>query len=120
MLPLASTATPRVTSYRDAPKRLAHRYVPEAEYLATNTSAKPALVSGPPPKSTVPQKDPATTTLPSGLAATAVALATSPAFGPPRSRSHRNWPVSELAATVITAVSLLCAPELSVTVSVAV
>ena len=117
--PLASTATPRALSYLDPPKRLDHRCVLAAEYFATNTSGPPALVSGPPPKLTVPQKYPATTTLPSGPAATPWAIATSPQFGPPRSRCHTNCPVAA-PATVITAVSLLCAPELSVTVSVAV
>src|SRR2546422_10049850 len=53
------------------PKRLAHWKAPVAEYLATKMSEPPALVRPPPPKFTVPWKDPAITRFPLPSVATA-------------------------------------------------
>src|SRR5207249_1292642 len=73
-LPLPSTATPYAAFAAPAPPhRLDQRRAPVGVYFATKISAELTLVSGPPPKSTVFEKVPATTILPPASTATASA-----------------------------------------------
>src|SRR5439155_16913469 len=92
-LPLPSTATPNASSLSlGSPYDFAHRGTPAAEYFATNTSSQPELVIGPVPKLTVSWNEPATTTLPRGSVATAIACAASNVPAPPNCRFQTNWP----------------------------
>src|SRR5262249_15653533 len=72
-----------------APKRFDHTCWPVAESLTRKMSVPPALVRGPPPKSTVPKNDPVNTTLP--LPSTAMSVPLSDPV-PPNLWDHRWGP----------------------------
>src|SRR5438094_114009 len=63
-LPAVSTATPVPESVIDPPALFDQSAVPEAEYFVTKIAQANGLVTDPAPKSTVPKKEPVTTTLP--------------------------------------------------------
>src|SRR5882724_7017454 len=118
MLSLASTATPQPLSVL-AGRRLAHTSAPAGEYFAKKTSAFPPLI-GPLPQLTVPATVPTATMLPPESIATPARLDESKLVEATMCWFHKNCPVLPLVVTVATAVSLLIAPCVSVTVSVAV
>src|SRR5438046_1615026 len=105
--PPPSTPMPCATSKPLPPNRLAHNGAPSAEYFATNTSLKPELVIGPVPKLTVPSNEPATTTLPLGSVATAIACAASNTPEPPICRFQMNWPPATHAGVLVLAATLM-------------
>src|SRR5438034_1374911 len=94
MLRLVSTATAKATSFPWLPKRLDQRCLPEEEYFATKISevALPALVSEPPPKSTVPRNCPATMMSPLESAAKPNGVAKPVWFVPVKLFAQRTWP----------------------------
>src|SRR5437867_11655148 len=105
-------ATPNASSSSlGSPYDLAQRGTPAAEYFATNTSLKPELVIGPVPTLTVPSNEPATTTLPPGSVATAIACAASKMPGPPSCRFQMNWQPPGHAGVLVLAATLM--PDVS-------
>src|SRR5439155_27030516 len=102
------------------PRRFAQRNVLLGEYFATKMSSHTPPLTGPPPKSTTSDTDPTTTTFP--LLSVATPYTRAPSLRVPGLivRAHRNWPPLALVVTVTTAVSLLAAPCVSVTVIIAV
>src|SRR5437867_2446508 len=93
-LPLPSTATTGAWSQLVPPNRFDHTCAPVAAYFAMKMSVAVvlALVSGPPPKSTVPVKVPATTMSP--VPSTATVSADS-SIVPPIRVAHTGAPVAE-------------------------
>src|SRR5439155_792229 len=114
--PLPSTATPKPWSSHVEPNRFAHRKPPVAEYLATNMSFSPALLSAPPPKSTAFWKYPVTNALP--LRSRAIPV--TPSFPvPPIRRDHTGVPSGKyFARNASTIPPLLSAPPPKSTVPV--
>src|SRR5436309_15014585 len=86
---LRSTAIPSANVIVVPPTRFAQRNVPLAAYFTPNVSHRPRLVTGPPPKSTVPRTLPATHTLPLLSTALPVATAAPDAVHPPNAPLQR-------------------------------
>src|SRR5438128_3477996 len=99
-LPLVSTATLVPVSRKfwiELPNRRDQRCVPAAEYFARKASEYPALVSAPPPKSTVPENFPVTITLP--LPSTATPWPSPQPTTLPKHRHQASGPPLEYLAT---------------------
>src|SRR5262249_15844167 len=87
-LPTLSAATAMAALLPPLPVFMTHRYCPFGAYLATKISV-PELVIPPPPKSTVPAKNPATSMLPALSVVTALPES---APVPPIRRAQRYAP----------------------------
>src|ERR1051326_3519892 len=111
LLSLSSTAIPKTESFPVPPIARDHTGVPSGGYLAKKASSIPLLLRTPPtpPKSTVPENDPATSTLP--LPSVTMALPIS-APVPPNRSAHLGCPVPAVGHVGVLVLAEALIPEM--------